>query len=310
VKIFVSGSLAFDIILDYAGRFADHIKPGKVHVLSLSFLVGSVKKSIGGTAGNIACNLAMLGLKPQILGAVGEDGGEILEKLGRLGVYVKAVKISHQPTAAAYILTDSTDNQIAGFYSGAMMEKVKLPKIKPQDWAIIAAENPRNMVTLAKHYQKNKVRYIFDPGQQSIVLSAKDLKFCIRGANIVIGNDYEIDYIATKIGLPQKQRSLKMWQSVVARTLGAKGSEIIYPNGKKIKIAAAKARRAVDPTGAGDAYRAGFICGLVKGFDLQQAAQLGATVASFAVEQHGTQNHRFNYDIIRSRYNKNFNNKI
>lgn len=300
MKIFVSGSLAYDIILDYPGRFADHIKPGKVHVLSLSFLVKSVKKSVGGTAGNIGYNLAMLGIKPELLVAVGEDGAEILDAYNLMPIGIKLSKICKQPTAAAYIMTDSADNQIAGFHPGAMMESVKLPKVNSRDWAIIAAENPENMPRLAAHYQKNKVRYIFDPGQAITALSKKQMQDCVKGATIVIGNDYEMNYVF-KYVIPK---------CAVIRTFGPRGSEIIYPNGKKIKIGIAQVKKAVDPTGAGDAYRAGLLCGIVRGFDLKTSAQLGATAASFAVEKYGTQNHRFNYDILVKRHNRNFKEKI
>jgi len=129
MKIFVSGSIAYDIILDYPGRFADHINPGKVHALSLSFTVSNVKKSIGGTAGNIAYNLAMMGLKSELLTAVGADGIEILKQYRSMSIDIGLSKISKQPTAAAYVMTDSVDNQISGFHPGAAMEAVKLPKV-------------------------------------------------------------------------------------------------------------------------------------------------------------------------------------
>ena len=299
MKIWVSGSLAYDIILDYPGKFADHIKLGKAHVLSLSFLVKSVKKSVGGTAGNIAYSLAMLGVKSEILGAVGKDGREIINKYSRLGVSVKGIKISKLPTAAAYIMTDNADNQIAGFHPGAMMEKATMPVVKNTDLAIITADNPENMVKLGRNYRQKKVRYIIDPGQTITALSKSQIQECVTGAMIVAANDYEISYV-TKYVKPK---------STIVKTLGPKGSEIIYPNGKKIKIGIAKAK-AVDPTGAGDAYRAGLICGIIKGLELKRAAQLGATAAAFAVEKYGTQNHRFNYGIIMRRHNRNFKEKI
>src|SRR3989344_1699149 len=223
MKIFVSGSLAYDIILDYAGKFADHIKPEKLHVISLSFFVSSVKKTIGGTAGNIAYNLAMLGIRPSLLAAIGEDGKEILGRYGKLGLSVKNVKISRQPTAAAYIMTDSVDNQITGFHPGAMMETVKLPKVSKNDWAIIAAENPANMVSLARHYQKNKIRYIFDPGQAITALSKSQISECVRGAAILIGNDYETSLIEEQL-TPARNPRPRISGRVMIRTFGSKGS--------------------------------------------------------------------------------------
>ncbi len=330
--IFVSGSLAYDIILDYPGRFADHINPEKVHALSLSFLVRGVKKSTGGTAGNIAYNLGMLKLPVEILAAIGNDSKEILPKFTQLRIKRKYLKISKHPTAVAYIFTDRDDNQITGFYPGAMMEAVKLPKVTSGDWAIIAAENPRNMARLAKHYQRHNLKYIFDPGQAITAMANRDLRMAIRGATILIGNDYEIEYIFQKLNSPlpspphpsssagrqgegTKTEFLPLGGGgkvggIIIRTLGHHGSEIIYPNGKKTRIGIAQVKTAVDPTGAGDAYRAGLICGIVRGFDLKTSAQLGATAASFAVEKYGTQNHEFSYGIIVKRHNRNFKEKI
>jgi len=308
MSIFVSGSLAYDIILDYPGKFADHIKRDKVHVLSLSFLVREVKKSVGGTAGNIAYNLEMLGLPVQLVACVGRDGGSIVEKLSRPRVKFNYLKISQLPTATAYIMTDSADSQIAGFYPGAMMEPRKLPKVRAGDWAVIAAENPANMARLAKHYQRNKVRYIFDPGQAITALSKAQMRDCARAAAIVIGNDYEISTVKTR--LPKNARPSIFWQSVVIKTMGVKGSEIIYPNGQNVKIGIATVKKAVDPTGAGDAYRAGLLFGIVEGLDLKRSCRLGATAASFAVEKYGTQNHKFTFKSLLARHNTNFADKI
>lgn len=305
MTVWVSGSLAYDIILDYPGKFADHIKTGKVHALSLSFLVKTVKKSIGGTAGNIAYNLSLLGLDSELLAAVGFDGNDILVNSRRQGVGVKGIKISKMSTAAGYIMTDQSDNQVAGFHPGAMMETVKLPKVESGDWGVIAAENPQNMARLARHYKKHEVKYIFDPGQAITALSKTQMRTCVKGATILIGNDYEINYVMDYVKP----------SCVVIRTYGPKGSEIIYPaasgdKSKKVKIGTAKVRLAVDPTGAGDAYRAGLLCGLLKGFDMKLACQLGATAAAFAVEKQGTQNHHFSYNTLVVRHNKNFKDKI
>ena len=157
------------------------------------------------------------------------------------------------------------------------------------------------------------MKYIFDPGQAITSLSKKQLQICVRGAAIVIGNDYEIEYVFGKIGNNPSQPPLSLRggeRGVIIRTLGIKGSEIIFPNGKKIRISIARVKHAVDPTGAGDAYRAGLLYGLVQGFDLKKSAELGATAASFAVERHGTQNHKFNYGILVRRHNRNFSSKL
>ena len=304
MTIYVSGTIAHDVILDYSGKFANHINPKKAHVLSLSFLVRDVKESLGGTAANIAYNLTLLGLNTEILGSVGKDGKRLLKHYQKQGIGVGGIKISKRyQTANGYIMTDADDNQIVGFYPGAMMDQTRLPKLEPCDWPIIAAENPANMARLARHYQSTRHRYIFDPGQAITALSKKEAGICASGASIIIGNDYEMDYLSRKL---EKKR----FNAVVIKTLGPKGSEIIFPNGKKVRVGAVKTKKAVDPTGAGDAYRAGLVKGIVMGFDLKRAAQLGATAAVFAAEKYGTQNHKFNYAILVKRYNQNFKDKI
>lgn len=292
MNILVSGSIARDVIMDFPGRFKDFIDPKKIHVLSLSFAVENLKENSGGTAANICYNLAMLGEKPKILGGLGKDGIEIRNNLQKLGIKTENLNISkYRQTATAYIITDKDDNQIAGFHAGAMMEQTKLPKVKKGDWAVIAAENTANMVKLAKYYARQGVNYIFDPGQQITALGNRELEIGIRGAKVLIGNDYEI-------GLLKKR--VKFDVPILIKTLGPRGSEF-YCGRKKIKIGIAKPRRVVDPTGAGDAYRAGLLKGLVLGYDLERCGCLGAAVASYAVEKYGTQNHKFTWREIEQR---------
>ena len=304
MKIIVSGSIAFDIILDFPGKFSDHIDVEKIHSLSVSFLVDKVQKSIGGTAANIAYNLVSLGLKPELVGNVGTDGREILRRLSRMGAGTSGVRISKKfGTSTAFVMTDRVDNQISAFYVGAMREKVLFPKVTPKDWPIIAAADPKNMTALAKFYQKYHLRYIYDPGQQITALSSSQLREGVKGASIIVGNDYEISQLLKKLGRVKPS-------AIIFKTLGPRGSEIIYPNRRTVKVRAIASTRVVDPTGAGDAYRAGLIKGIVEGLDLERAAQLASTAAVFAVECYGTQNHKINYDIIRRRHNKNYKKKI
>lgn len=325
MKIWISGSIAIDRIMDFPGRFRDFIDPKKIHVLSLSFAVENLRENYGGTAANICYNLALLGEKPALLGSLGREGIEMKNRLRKLGIDVGYLGISKtRRTSAAYIITDRDDNQIAGFHAGAMLERVTLPKVKKGDWAIIAAENPRNMIKLARYYARKEVNYIFDPGQQITALAKKDLISAIRGARVLIGNDYEIGMIAKRVkevseffSVRAKSRtasdrkfsfstgSKNKFSLVVVRTLGPKGSEILA-RGQRIKIGIAKPRRVLDPTGAGDAYRAGFLKGLILGYTLKACGELGATVASFAVEEYGTQEHRFSWQELRERMQQSF----
>lgn len=320
MKVFVSGSIAYDIILDYPGRFVDDIDLKKIHALSVSFVLERAERTFGGTAGNIAYNLAMLKVPSALVGTVGVDGRDLLKRYKNMTIDIKLSRVSAKlGTSTAYIMTDRDDNQIAGFYPGAAQEKPSMPRaVGKDDLAIIAAENAKNMLALARHYQKIGHSYIFDPGQQVIAFSKSDLAACIRGANILIGNDYEMGVLERNSAFPlfgkERVRSSSFAKrrrgGVLIRTLGPKGSEIIYPNGRKEKIGIAKPKRVVDPTGAGDAYRAGFIKGIMSGFDLKKSAQLGATAASFAIERYGTQNHKFSYNILVKRHNKNFSSKL
>lgn len=317
-NIFISGSIARDIIMDFPGRFREHIDPRKIHVLSLSFAVENLKENYGGTAANICYNLALLGERPEIIGFLGTDGLPIKTYLQKQGISTYHLAVSkHRATATAYIITDRDDNQIAGFHAGAMMEGVKLPQVQKGDWAIIAAENPRNMIRLAKYYTARGVNYIFDPGQQITALSKSDLATGIRGARVLIGNDYEIGVISSRLSLRGKKRRSNLIVNdqrllrfacndlIIIRTFGAKGSEILSA-GRKIRVGIAKPRRVVDPTGAGDAYRAGLLKGLILGYDLKRCGQMGATAASFAVEEYGTQNHRTTQHKITNRFKIHF----
>ncbi|OGE80599.1 MAG: hypothetical protein A2826_02415 [Candidatus Doudnabacteria bacterium RIFCSPHIGHO2_01_FULL_43_23] len=292
-KIYISGSLAYDRIMNYGGRFADHIDPKKIHVLSLSFAVEKLELNTGGIAGNIAYNLSLLGERPSVIGNLGTDGREYLDKLKKSGIDTRYVKISKKKvTAGAYTITDRADNQITGFFAGAMYEPSLMPKQTKNDLALIGAEYPQNMVRLAGLCAKQKCFYIFDPAQQIPALTKNQLLAGQRGATVIIGNDYEIAIMVKKSGYQARK------DQAVITTLGEKGSKI-YLAGKQIKIPPAKVRKVADPTGAGDAYRAGLIKGLVLGYSYEQAGRLASRVAAKAVEVYGTQNHKLNWNSIK-----------
>jgi adenosine kinase len=307
MRIFVSGSLAFDRIMDFPGRFADHILPEKIHILNVCFMVNGLTERFGGTAGNIAYNLALLGEKPVILATVGRDFAPYLEWLNRQGLPVAGIKeIPEELTAGAYITTDQSDNQITGFNPGAM----KYPSLYPFDGvapdralAIVAPGNLEDMLAYTRRYKTLGVPYIFDPGQSIPAWGHGELQEMTTGALALIANDYELELLRRKTGLDEA--GLLRLTGVIIATRGEEGSMLLTDAGKE-DIPAIPARQVLDPTGAGDAYRAGLLKGLALGEDWPLAARLGAVLASFAVEQQGTQEHKVPHSDFWERYARNF----
>ncbi|MDD5147363.1 MAG: carbohydrate kinase family protein [Candidatus Daviesbacteria bacterium] len=321
--ITVTGSLAFDHIMDYPGRFSDHIMPDKIHQINLSFLVTTLKKQKGGTAGNIAYNLALLKNPVSILGIAGSDfsaptesGCSYKEFLQQAGVDTSLIKTSQSITSTCYIMTDIADNQITAFYPGAMneAETLSLGSTKT-DLVVISPNNPKAMVKFVKECQSSGTGYMLDPGMQLPALDPENLKMMVANATILIGNDYEISLLKEKTGLDETQ--LLNQVKVLITTLGENGS-IIQTNGLpdspsrsqsppgRWSIKAGKPNQVVDPTGAGDAYRAGFLAGYLKGLGLQICGQMGAVAACYTVEKYGTTSHAFSLEEFKRRYKENF----
>jgi adenosine kinase len=294
MQIYVSGSLAYDRIMDFPGRFSDHILPDKIHILNVAFTVNGLIERFGGTAGNIAYNLVLLGQRPRILAAAGRDFAPYRQWLQKQGLPLEAIRVvEHELTASAYITTDQSDNQITGFNPGAMRHPcgARLEPPGPQGaLAIIAPGNLEDMAGIARRCRECAIPYICDPGQSIPALSPEALIDMIDGARLLISNDYELELIRQKTGM--ELSTLLARTGAVITTLAEKGSLVTTRQGQ-VRIAAARAARVVDPTGAGDAYRAGLITGLILGRPLTEAARMGAACASFAVEQQGTQEHRF-----------------
>lgn len=306
-KILVTGSLAYDHIMDFPGRFADHILPDKIHILNVSFLVETLKKQWGGTAGNIAYNLALLGEKPTIMSVAGRDFALYKKRLKTAGVDVSQIKeYAKDLTPTFFVMTDKADNQIAGFYLGVMKQSSKLSIKKTNikfDLAIISPNDPVAMVNLTKECKKLSIPYIFDPGQQIPRLEPEDILNCIVGAKVVIGNDYEIELVCRKTG-KNADGLLRKAESLII-TKGDQGSEIVTKT-ERFLVPSAKAKKAVDPTGAGDAYRAGLIKGILNNLDWSSSGRLGAICAVYAVEKYGTQEHYYTPQEFTKRYEKNF----
>jgi adenosine kinase len=294
MNILTSGSLAHDRILDFPGYFSDHILPDKIHVLNVSFTVNSMIEKFGGTAGNIAYALSLLGEKPIILATIGRDYHTYFEWLMKNNIdYDNITIIEEELTASAYIITDQADNQITGFNPGAMKcpSSFNFDKINPKESiAIIAPGNLEDMMNYSCTCKARGIDYIFDPGQSLPMWDNQDLTQCIEGSKILISNDYELELIIDKTGLDKKE--LLQWTNYIIVTLGELGSRVCTPD-CEIDIPAIKPKKVVDPTGAGDAYRAGLIKGLIQCSNMEQSAKMGSVCASFAVECYGTQEYHF-----------------
>jgi len=294
MDIIISGSLAYDRIMDFPGYFTDHILPEKIHVLNVSFTVTSLIEKFGGTAGNIAYALSLLGEKPIILATIGRDYHRYFEWLTKNKIACDNITIIEEElTASAYITTDRADNQITGFNPGAMKypSSFNFDKINPKESiAIIAPGNLEDMMSYSIMCKVKGIDYIFDPGQSLPMWDSQDLIQCIEGSKIVISNDYELELIMNKTGLDKKK--LLQRTITIVTTLGELGSRICTPD-CEISIPAIKPKKVVDPTGAGDAYRAGLIMGLIQGRNIEQSAKMGSVCASFAIESYGTQEYYF-----------------
>jgi adenosine kinase len=310
MKIAVSGSMAYDRIMDFPGFFKDHILPDKIHSLNLSFCVSTLREGYGGTAGNIAYNLKLLGLEPLIFSQVGNDFHKYRDWLIKNRIETKYIKLyPDELTAGAYIITDQNNNQITGFHPGAMRKKCdfNFRAIKQAKFFLVAPGNNEDMMTAIDVAKKLKIPFIFDFGQQITTQSKKMLLHGVNGAFAVIANDYEISLMLKKTGLTKNQILGKI--KLLVTTLGPRGS-VFETSRKKIRIPAAKPKNTSDPTGAGDAFRAGLLKGLVKNYSLEKTGRLAALVSVYTVEKYGTQTHKFKQTELSKRYLINFKEKL
>ncbi len=309
--ITVTGSLAFDYIMDFNGIFADHIMPDKIHKLNLSFYLETLNKQRGGNAGNISYTLSLLKQPVSILSAAGKDFAEYAKFLKDAGVITSYIKIiENEPTASAFMMTDKNDNQISGFYPGAIKQtntlSVKSLNPKP-DLMVISPDNPDSMIIFCHECQQLNIPYLFDPGMQLPTLSDEQLIQGIKGAEILIGNDYEMALLCDKLQVTSDK--LLENAEILITTFGNKGS-VIKTKNQSIEIKAAKIEKIIDPTGAGDAYRAGFLAGYMKKMDLKICGQMGSVAAMFAIEKYGTSNHTFTVAEFCQRYKQNFGDEL
>ncbi|MEK7212838.1 MAG: carbohydrate kinase family protein [Patescibacteria group bacterium] len=312
MSILVSGSLVYDHIMNFPDSFKNHIMPENIHILNVCFMVEKLQRSWGGTAGNIAFTLKLLGADPLLLSAVGSDGGDYLNYFKKLGLVTSYIK--HAPkqlTASAYITTDADDNQITAFYNGPLNfgGETSLRDVKEQfDLVLISPTAKEVMIKHLKEASELGKKAVFDPGQQITVFEEIELKKMISQSHFVVGNDYEIKLLQERTGwsLTEILENTK----VLITTLGEKGSTIATAEGEVIDIAPCPPRSFDDPTGAGDAYRAGFFMGFEKGLALKICGQMGSVAASYAIETYGTQEHAFTKQEFCDRYEKTYGEKL
>jgi adenosine kinase len=307
MQIFISGSLAYDRIMDFPERFSDHILPDKIHVLNVCFMVNGMHEEFGGTAGNIAYNLALLGERPLILASAGKDFDSYAEWLTSHGLSLEGIRcVPNEFTAGAYITTDKADNQITGFNPGAMKYACgyEIDGIRPEDaLAIVAPGNLDDMRTYSGAFKERNIPYIFDPGQSIPAQSVEGLIEMITGSAVLISNDYELELIMRFTDLSRS--ALLELTGAILTTLGDRGSRVVTSN-REEEIPAVQASQVLDPTGAGDAYRAGLIKGMVMGKSLPECARMGAVCASYGVQCRGTQCHSFSQKDFWARYEAHF----
>jgi adenosine kinase len=300
----ICGSIAYDSIMVFKGRFADHILPHQVHILNVSFLVPEMRREFGGCAGNISYNLKLLGGEPLPMATVGNDAQPYLERLESLGIsrrFVRQVAASY--TAQAFITTDMDDNQITAFHPGAMSQSHlnAVPGDGSVRLAIVAPDGRDGMLQHAQQLSDHGIPFIFDPGQGLPMFSGEELLWFIQRATYVAVNDYEGRLLCERTGLTLAELARKV-EALIA-TRGSEGSEI-HVNGDTLVIPVAPARRLVDPTGCGDAYRAGLLYGISNGLDWEVTGRLAAVMGSLKIEHSGGQNHAHDRTSIAQRFSE------
>ena len=295
MNVVVSGSIAFDYLMRFPGRFRDHFIDQALDHVSLSFLVEELRHERGGSGANIAFNLALLGERPTLMGTAGKDFDEYRAWLDRHGVDTSAVRIiPDEYTASFFCNTDVDNNQIGSFYAGAMSHAKGYRLVDAvaslPDLVINSPNDPKAMLELAEECRVRGVRHFFDPSQQVIWLDADDLRYGVERCDLLIVNEYEWDMIANKTGL--SHADVVGAGRVLIVTRGENGADI-YAEGETHHIPAFPVEKVVDPTGVGDAFRAGLLKGMASGFDWPLSGRIGALAAAYVLEQHGTQNHHY-----------------
>jgi len=302
MRTLICGSLAFDTIMVFPDRFARHILPEQTHMLSVAFQISDMRREWGGCAGNIAYNLRGIGGDPVVMGTLGSDGAPYRDRLQELGIATDGVRVIDDAyTAQAFIITDLDDNQITAFHPGAMnlSHRNSVADVPDIGIGIVAPDGKEGMQAHAAQFAARGVSFLFDPGQGLPLFSGEELAQLIEAADYLAVNDYEAKLLSDRTGWSIGELADRVDALVV--TLGGEGS-IIHADGATYAIAAAPASAIVDPTGCGDAYRAGLLYGIAAGWDWQRTGQLASVMGSIKIACRGGQNHRIDRELVAQRY--------
>lgn len=303
----ICGSFAYDTIMVFPDQFKNHILPDKIHILNVSFLVPSMRREFGGCAGNIAYNLKLIGGDALPMGTVGQDFTPYASWMDKHGIARTCLKtIDTTYTAQAFITTDQDDNQITAFHPGAMnhSHENRVANAKGVTLGIVAPDGRAGMLQHAQDFASAGIPFIFDPGQGLPMFNGEELLAFVDKATYVTVNDYEAQLLENRTGLTSAQLAQRVKALIVTR--GAEGS-LIYTNGKTLTIPCAKAEAINDPTGCGDAYRAGLLYGIARGLDWETTGRIAALLGAIKIAQHGTQNHHFTAAEFAQRFKQSFN---
>ena len=305
-RTLICGSLAIDTITVFPDRFARHILPEQTHVLSVSFQITEMRREWGGCAGNIAYNLKGLGGDPVVMATIGDDGGAYIERLSSFGIATEAVRtVAGTFTAQAYIITDLDDNQITAFHPGAM-NQAHMNHVSDVDriaLGIVAPDGRDGMAAHVREFAAARIPFVFDPGQGLPLFSGRELIEMIDCADYVAVNDYEARMLAERTGLSEKEIAARVDAMIV--TLGADGSRI-HAGGTVFEIPTLTPTKLVDPTGCGDAYRAGLLYGIGQGWDWDRTGRLASLLGSLKIASRGGQNHIVDRDALAATYQKHY----
>ena len=302
----ICGSLAYDTVMVFPGRFKDHILPDRIHMLNVSFLAPKLTRYFGGCAGNIAYNLKLLGGEGLACGAVGHDFGPYARWMADNGLSGEFVNVlEDEYTAQAYITTDLDDNQITAFHPGAMnrSQSVAVPRDAGVSIGILAPDGRDGMITHAAQFADAGIPFIFDPGQAMPLFSQADFSAFLEQAAWITVNDYEGQLLQERLGLSPAEIAARVRAYIVTR--GAEGS-VIHAQGKTFEVPVVRAERVVDPTGCGDAYRAGLLYGLMNDIDWPTTGRIASLLGAIKIAHSGTQHHRFTLGEFGDRFNAAF----